>query len=346
MFAVLASFKLLRDANPMHQIKNFMRSTLWRRAAVPFGFALGGFFFYLAIRGIDWSEVRAQLRGVSVLTIVLAVGLMLSSGFLRALRWRFVFVDEPVSAPRLFLVENAAIGLNNVSPVRLLDEPAIVTMLTLRDRLPAATVLASLVTIRVEDLGITLAFAAFALLAEPTLQSMIVPGIVPSIFLVVALVGLLNLGWLTKRVGFLNRIPGIGQYEEAIGALMQRKRRLGGTVLLTGAYWLALGPMAYVLARGMDIETTLLQTTIIVLASITFATATPGLPGAFGTFELAVVKLSAIWGVPSSLAVGFGLILHLVLFLPPVIIALLVIPREGLSLWHRPRARSRQSSDP
>ena len=318
----------------MHQIKNLLRSALWRRAVVPFGFALGGLFFYLAIHGIDWGEVRAEVRGASSLAIVLAIGLMLSSGFLRARRWRYVFVDEPVSAPRLFLVENAAIGLNNVSPVRLLDEPAIVTMLTLRDKLPAAAVVASLVTIRVEDLAITLAFAAFALLAEPALRSMIVPGIVPSVFLV------------TRRVAFLNRIPGIGQYEEAVGALMQRKRRLGGTVLLTGAYWLALGPMAYVLARGMGLDTSLLQMTIIVLASITFATATPGLPGAFGTFELAVVKLSAIWGVPSSLAVGFGLILHLVLFLPPVVIALLVIPREGLSLWHRPRARSGQSPDP
>jgi uncharacterized protein (TIRG00374 family) len=309
------------------------------------GFALGALFLYLAFQGIDWAKVRSQLADVSPVAIVLAVVLILGSAGLRSIRWRLVFIDEPVRFSRLFLVENAALGLNNISPVRLLDEPVILTMLTLRDRIPAGSVVASLVMTRIQDIGATLMLVAIALIVEPTLQSFLVAGILPSIFIILALAGLLNLGRLSRRFSMLNRIPGVAKYEETVSAFMRYKRRLAASMLFTLAYPLFLGPAAYFLARGMGLDLSLVQATIIVLASITFATATPGLPGAIGAFELAAVELASIWGVPRSLALGYGLILHLVLFLPPVTIALLVLPHEGISLWRRPRARAERTLD-
>ena len=98
-----------------------------------------------------------------------------------------------------------------------------------------------------------------------------------------------------------------------------------------------LGPCAWVLAQGMGIELSIFQATIVALGAIFFATALPGLPGAVGTFELAVVEILALWDVPRELGIGFGLILHLVLLGPTTIFAIVVLPREGIGLmqgWH------------
>lgn len=309
-----------------------------RRVLVPLGFVIGASLGALAIRGIDWTDVRTQIAGASPLAVATALALTLLSAFVRAIRWRLLFQGHPVGTIRLFVVENSALGLNNVSPVRLLDEPAIMTMLTLRDRIPGPVVVATLVMTRMQDLGVMLLFAAVSLWAEPTLAARVVPALVAGTAFVVVLATLLNVGRLARRFSLVRRIPGIWGYNEAVATLLARKWRLTATVLLTGTYWLLLGPMAYVLAHGMGVELSMLQATILILGAIFFATATPGLPGALGTFELAVVELGAIWGVPQALALGYGLVLHLLVFLPPVLIALLVLPREGLSLLGKPNA--------
>jgi uncharacterized protein (TIRG00374 family) len=302
-----------------------------RQIIVPFGFAIGAFFGVSAIHGIDWTDVRTQITDSSPLAVVVALALVVVSAGLRAIRWRLLFIGHPVRTIRLFMVENAALGLNNVSPLRLLDEPAILTMLSLRDRIPGPLVFATLMMSRIQDLGVTLLFAAVAMAVEPTLAARAAPPLVVGVVFVVILTTVLNFGRLARRFAWIRRMPGVERYGEAVAMLVARKRRLTATVSLTGAYWLILGPMAYMLAQGMGVELSMLQASILVLGAIFFATATPGLPGALGTFELAVVELSGIWDVPQALAVGYGLVLHLAVFLPPVVIALFVLPREGLS---------------
>jgi uncharacterized protein (TIRG00374 family) len=306
-----------------------------RKVVVPFGFALGLFFGFLAVRGMDWSAVGGQVTGTSPWAVAAAVALVLLSGYVRALRWRYLFAGHRITATRLFLVEHAALGLNNVSPVRVLDEPAIVAMLTLRDKIPAATVLATIVMTRVQDVAVTLLFASSALVFEPALTGRVRPAAFASIIFIVVLLGLLNLGALARRSPLIARIPGIMSYAEAVSSLMARKLRLGLTGALTATYWMLLGPMAYVLAQSMGVEITLFQATIVALGAIYFATSTPGLPGALGTFELAVVEMVGLWGVPREMGVGYAIVLHLILFLPPIVIAFIVLPREGISFLGR-----------
>ena len=164
------------------------------RFLVPFGFALGGFFLYLTIRGIEWGEVGEHLAETSLLAVVAAVAIMLLSSFLRAYRWRLMWTSERVTSWRLFTVEMAALGLNNFAPVRLMDEPAVLTMLTLRDKHPAATVVATIVMTRVQDIMFTMAFAFTAIVFEPRIADFAGPAIYLSGILIVFFVLLLNLG--------------------------------------------------------------------------------------------------------------------------------------------------------
>ena len=164
------------------------------RFLVPFGFALGGFFLYLTVRGIDWGEVGEHLAGTAPAAVVGAVAIMLFSSFLRAYRWRLMWTSERVTTWRLFNVEMAALGLNNFAPVRLMDEPAVLTMLTLRDKHPAATVVATIVMTRVQDIMFTMMFAFTAIVFEPRIADFAGPAIYLSGILIVFFVLLLNLG--------------------------------------------------------------------------------------------------------------------------------------------------------
>lgn len=302
------------------------------RFLIPFGFTLGGFFLYLTMRGIDWAEVRAQLAETSLFAVAGAVAIMMFSSFLRAYRWRLMWVSERVTTWRLFNVEMAALGLNNFAPVRLLDEPAVLTMLTLRDKHPAPTVVATIVMTRVQDIMFTMAFAASAIALEPQIARLAGPAVYLSGVLIVFFILLLNLGRIARRFSVLGKIPGLLTYEQTVSEAMQRKKQVAVTGALTIIYSLMLGPCAWVLAQGMGVELSLFQATIVTLGAIFFATSLPGLPGAVGTFELAVVEILAIWDVPREMGIGFGLILHLVLLGPTTLFALVVLPREGIGL--------------
>ena len=302
------------------------------RFLVPFGFTLGGFFAYLTLRGIDWSEVRALLAETALTAVAASVAIMLFSSFLRACRWRLMWTSERVTTWRLFSVEMAALGLNNFAPVRLMDEPAVLTMLTLRDKHPAPTVVATVVMTRIQDIMFTMVFAAAAIVFEPQIARLAGPAVYLSALLIVFFVLLLNLGRVARRVTVLGKIPGILTYEQTVSEAMRRKKQVAVTGALTIIYSLMFGPCAWVLAQGMGVEISLFQATIVTLGAIFFATSIPGLPGAFGTFELAVQEILAVWGVPRELGIGFGLILHLVLLGPTTIFAIVVLPREGIGL--------------
>ena len=309
------------------------------RFVVGLGFALGGLFLYLAVRGIDWGEVRAQLAGAAIPAVAGALAISLASAFTRAVRWRMQWVMARVSLRRLFVVEMSALGLNNVSPVRLLDEPAVLTMLTLRDKHPAPLVMATIITTRVQDLMVTMAFTFSAVLFLPGIRQQAVP-VVALIIVVIGVFGVvLNLGRLARRFPTLGRIPGLLTYEEAIGAMFRRKRRMALTALLTVTYWLMLAPAAWLLARGMGLDLPLHHALIVTLGSLFFATSLPGLPGALGSFEAAAEFILSALGYPNrELNLGFALILHLILFIPPILFAVVVLPREGIGVlqsWRR-----------
>jgi len=149
---------------------------------------------------------------------------------------------------------------------------------------------------------------------------------------------ILNLGWIVRRFPVTGRIPGVASFGDAVSSLWARKRRLSLTFDLTAAYWLVLGPVAWVIGRAIGIDLSLFHFTLVSLGSVFFAAATPGLPGAVGTFEFATVRLLSAWDVPQGTALGFSM----VLFLPPVVNAMFVLPREGMLSWAAWHNRARR----
>jgi uncharacterized protein (TIRG00374 family) len=291
---------------------------------------LGLFLGALAIQGTHWQEVRDSLKGWSPLVVAAAVGLVVASSYLRGLRWSLLWTTRRVSALRLMLVENAAIGLNNISPVRFFDEGLELGILTLRDRLPGGQLVATMMMCRIQDLTFTLSFIVVSLAFLPRLwqYTPVVVGAV--LFCVGWMVLALSFSRIVRRFPVLLRIPGLSSFEEGIRNLWGRRRRLAVTFTVTSAYWLLLAPMGLLLAKEAGINLPFHLIMVTVLGAIFFSTSLPGLPGALGTFEFAVVSLLGLWDVPKAQAVSFALVLHAVLFLPITAFTVVVLPREGI----------------
>ena len=294
------------------------------------GALLGVLLGWVALRGTDWSQVGEAMGDFPLPLLAVALALFMVSGYLRAVRWRLLWTTERVTVLRLFWIENAALGLNNISPIRAMDEPLEFGILAVRDRLPGGTIVATMMLSRIQDLAFTLLFVIVAVATLPTLLRFTPVIAVISLFFVGWLFLLLNAGWIVRRFPPLRRFPGLMSFDAAVRALRARKRRLAVAFGLTCAYWLVLGPLGWTIADGVGIDLSFHKIMVTVLGAIFFATTLPGLPGAVGTFEFAVVSLLDLWGIPKEPAIAFAIILHAVLYLPPTLFTIVVLPWEGL----------------
>ena len=294
------------------------------------GTGIGLFLGALAIQGTHWETVRDSLRGWSPAVVALGVALVIGSTYLRALRWSLLWTDRRVRAFRLMLVENAALGLNNISPVRIFDEGLEFGILTLRDRLPGGQLIATMMMCRIQDLAFTFSLIVISLAFLPQLwqYTWVVAG--AGLFFTGWLVLLLTIGRIVRRFPVLLRIPGVASFETVIQNLWRRRRRLAATFSLTAAYWLLIVPVGVLFAKEAEIELPFHLIAVVVLGAIFFSTAVPGLPGAVGTFEFAVVSLLKLWDVPQEEALSFAIVLHAVMFLPITAFSIVVLPREGI----------------
>jgi uncharacterized protein (TIRG00374 family) len=294
------------------------------------GMCLGIFLGWLAVRNSDWDQIREAFTHITPLGIFIVCVLLIISALIRALRWRLLWTEHKISVLRLFFVENAALGLNNISPIRAVDEALEFGILTLRDRLPGGTVVATMMMCRVLDLTFTLLCICIGVLLVPSLLQFTSALVFTALFLAIWLGVLLNFGRVLRVFPQLRNIAPVVSFEQAVTKLVQRKKRLIVVFGLTGVYWLFLAPVGEILASELGIDLPIYKIMVCVLGALFFATTVPGLPGAIGTFEFAVVSILSLWDVPQESALTFAIILHIVLFLPSTIIAAIVLPREGI----------------
>ena len=255
---------------------------------------------------------------------------------LRAYRWQVLLLGENVPLHRLFLVQNAGIGLNSLSPVRLISEAAQFILLTLRYQVRREMVAATLGVQRVLDFVIGALLLGVGLLFLPGLQVFALYVLGAGVLAVISILAVPLFIWLGARPGF-TRMPLLASTSESLRELVQARIKLTFSFVLTLAYWLTLGLSAWVLAYGMGIEISILLATLLVIGTMTFVALVPSLPASVGTFEFAVYYLLTAFGVDPVEALGYALVIHAILFIPPIVIALVVLI---------PRPRSRVTPEP
>lgn len=299
---------------------------------------------WLAVRGLDWGVVRESLEDVSLSLLLVSVVIFMFASYLRALRWQFLFLDDQVSAWRLFVIQNEGIGLNNVVPIRVASEATQIAVLSYRDGIRTATAVATLGMERAIDVVASTLILAVAFFLVPEMKNftLYVWGAVG--FAVVMVVALRVVAWGTDAWSFIHRFSFISAFASAVRDLVNQPVRLALSLSLSVLYWLLVGVTAWLVAESVDLPISPMTATLVIMATIFFATTVPAAPSAIGTFEFAVIYVLEYFDVTRESSFGFAVLTHAVFFLPPTIIAAVFLPREGIISLSRIRGLATRGS--
>ena len=321
-------------------VARFIRSAkgsrkLWIPFQVGAGAALSILLGWLMVRGLEWGEMAQNARDFPAHLFLLALAAFLLGILLRAWRWHVLFVRERIGFGRLFLIQNAGIGLNNLSPIRIVSEPVQLALISRRGGVSAATALATLGTEHLMDIVATAALMGLGVVLLPELRgfSIQLAGaiVLATVSLVVFLLIARGMDAIpgTKRMAFLHRTI------TAVKTLRDSPFRLFLSFLGTLGHWGLLTLSGWIIANGLDIEVGIAAVVVLFMGSVFFVSAVPSLPGGAITFEAAVVYTLGLFGIGGESALVFAILMHLIMFAPSTLIAVIVLPREGIRMFGR-----------
>lgn len=300
-----------------------------------------------ALQDVHWHEVRLALERADYLLIALSTVLLLGAILLRALRWRVLLQPLPGGGVwQLFGSLNVAYFINNVLPLQMGD----IGRAYLVSELSGISSTRSLSTVVVERVADVLTLLLLLLCLAPFID---IPGWAraPSIAFAVGFSALA----LALILASLRRDSVLSLTERALRLAPPASRpkltsmassALDGFAALTrpalalrlmgysAAVWLSTGLVLYLGMRAFDLGLGY-DAALFVLIATTFGFFVPSSPGAFGVYHaIAIGTLTGVFDVEKNAAVTYALVIHLVFYLPPMVIGPAFLWQER-DIWQR-----------
>jgi uncharacterized protein (TIRG00374 family) len=307
-------------------------------------------FTYIALSGVHLGRAWNALSGSEYLWLLPALVALGFSMVARAFRWRSLFA--PGRRPGLGAIADAMmVGYlyNNILPIRG-GEVVRVVVLARRSEAPPMEIIGTVALERVFDvLGILVIF----FVAEPWLPSVswfhaaaiaaiVLAAAIAAVALVLAIYGDRALHVLLRP---LQRLPLVSRerVESAASELTHglSALRYPGVALL-GMFWTLVAWMltaltAYfvTLAFGLHLP---FAAGVLVAVAVGLAMILPAPPASLGVFEGAVLLALKAYGLSHTAALPYALVLHIVNFLPFIVVGVLLLHYNAR---HRPARTQR-----
>jgi uncharacterized protein (TIRG00374 family) len=330
-------------------VNGLLRRAGSRNALVWAGFAVSAVFGYLAVRGVRFHDVWIGVRKSNDWWLLPGLGALAVANILRAYRWRFLFARE-TRPPFNPVLKAMLIGqfFNNVMPARAGELARIFTLNQTAGTSRAETA-GTVVTERGYDVLSVLILLFVLLPWLPHLTWLRAAAILASALVVAMLVAVIVLARFRDRpVRFLLRplawLPFVSRQttDRAAAnlvhglAAIRRPRLAVAAFVLTISSWIVFGLSAWLVMQGFNLGRDLsLAAGILVMIAVALGMMLPSSPGAVGVFEAATLVALSAYGIPTSQALSYALVLHAVNFVPYIAAGLLVLHVQGLELWHR-----------
>jgi len=317
------------------------------------GVLLGLVCLLLALRSVELAEVAAVLRRTRVGWMVAALGSVLLTSAAKAARWRALFYPQArdVRYPRLLAIFLIGQMMNLALPIRL-GEIARAYLAGEKEGQSKVLILGTLAAEKFLDL-VMLVGLFLALIPFVAMPSWLVrPGwATAAVVLAVCIIGgcvwAYPRPWLAGLRWLLAHLPGeAGQWLGRILALawqgvaaLRSPRAMLGLGMWSLLIWAlaASTNLAVFAALGMSLSPLAALFLLIVLQ---VGVAVPSLPGKVGVFHYLSVLALAVFGVPSPLALSCGLLLHLIVVGPPVLVGAACLWMQSWGPRRLQRARS------
>jgi uncharacterized protein (TIRG00374 family) len=315
-----------------------VRGQCLRYIGVGAGVVLSVLFAYLAIRRIRLAATWDALGSSNYLWLLPVTAALALSVVMRIYRWGLLF--EPGRRPGFApLAKATLIGLffNNILPARAGEAARVVAL-----RSSAGTPMAEgAATIVVERLFDVLGLLALWFVCTPWLPhvkwlraALVVTVCAVAVVVLLAIAARL-LARRTARAsplvrgGFLSHPAFVGVMSNATHglAVLRRPRVAVAASLWTLGGWVTFGAACWGLMIGFGIHISPLAGLLVVVA-IGLAFIVPAAPAAVGVFEAAGVAALSAYGVPSSHAFAYVLVLHALNFFPFIVVGVVLLVLE------------------
>ena len=309
------------------------RRNLWIAAVI--GVPASAVFLFLAIRGADLGAVWRTLQDVRPVPLLGAVACMGGVYWLQAARWRRI-AHTGASHVRYAEMVVAGVAVNNVLPGRVGD--LLRARWVSRGAFSYGRGIATVVFDRGFDL-VTLAVFLIATLPLVTDESWVDRIVIGSVIAILLLAGgILAAREYTRRRPGGRRRRGVlrGFARDVLDGLSEPLgvTRTQSLLLLSVAAWLTWALGAYLTARAVGVELTVVQA-IFVTGAHNLGVAIPSSPGFVGTYQWLGVSALALFGIGQESALAYAIALQAVWYFPTTLVGLALLVSGATRRWSR-----------
>jgi len=311
---------------------------------IALGAAVSLVFLWLAFRGVNWHDAWHMVRHADPWLLVAALGSVLLTTLVRADRWRMMFWPRYRSLRLRQFASIFLIGqvINAVIPARA-GEVARALLIGASERVSRALALWTAVLEKVLDAACLLAFLfglSFVVPLPAWLQrsgwilsfglGLVCIAVAVAVACHARVAGWIE--WASNRMRLLQRIPLhrlLSSVIESLGLVRQPRVFLGLTVWSVAAF-IGAAMTNWLTARSLGLEISFTASLLLIaVLQVSAVVPIPTSPGRVGVFHYLVVITLAIFDVPRDVALSYGLVLHVIVYLPMIVGGPLCLWRES-----------------
>ncbi len=311
-----------------------------------------GLLFWF-VRSADLSQVWSEIRHARADLLLLVLVTMVINMMIRALRWQYLLAPlGPTHFWNAFRTTTIGFAATFLLPARA-GEFVRPFLMARRENLSATGAFATIVLERLLDLVTVLVlFGSFVVFFDPGVETMS-PATYRSLKLGGAFVAMIAIVGLAALFIFAGNPEGLGRVAMRIThvlpvraahfvarlvqlfgeglAVARQPRRLLVSLALSFPLWLSVAFGVWAVSHAFQIDVPFTGTFLLV-ALLVVGVAVPT-PGAIGGFHEAFrIGATAFFDAPNDRAVGAGIVLHALSFVPVTILGIFFTTQEGLSL--------------
>jgi len=309
-------------------------------------------FLVIAFRGLNPVLIRETLWAANFWLLLLGALMYYAAMWVITRRWKFL-VDDSANVPMRDLYPLVAVGYmgNNIYPFRAGE----VLRLVLLRRGWGVPLARGAVTVLVERCFDGLVMLTFILLPALVVELNTdllrrVAAVAAPIFIgaMVVFLALAQRPEIFRRLvhSITGRLPGAiggklaGIADEVIDGLsaLRRPRDLFGTVFMSYLSWMIEAIVYLLVAQAINLPVNYFLL-LMVVGAVNLGGLIPASPGGVGVYEFLASSVLIAAGIPAEQAAAYALLAHIVIWLPPTVMGLIMLPRMGLTLSALSHAR-------
>ncbi len=305
-------------------------------------------FMYLAFRKVNFYEMGNAFQDANYWYIILALGLLFFSHWLRAIRWHYLMVPiEKVKITPLFSALMIGYMANVFLPAHL-GEFLRAYVLGKRSNVPASAVFGTVVIERIIDIFVLILFMGLTFVVFPFPDWVKNSGYITfvfAVFLLLALVLMKRYREASLRLLSMLLKPFPEKISSKIDELMhsfldgvvglKNWRHYAIMVVLSLLMWICYGmilQLCFYAFSFVSVYNFPWTAALVVLVITTISILVPSSPGYIGTYHYLCQLSLGMFAVPESEALSFAFVAHGLSYFPILIVGLFFAGMENISI--------------